>query len=358
MVIVWLKPQACKPEAGKTGGQEALFVRRTNAPANPPASFTPGTRRFGERSHLEHTGETYALAKRERSATSRRPRENTLARPLFLLSLVCIAQLVFLTSSLFRLHTIKVTGIKVLTRRDVLKAAQLRDNELLYKIPLHEVESRVKKLHWVSEVAVRRSLPSQITIRISERNPVLAVRASEESTPGAENLAAEFPDHWFVVSSDGVVLTRAEAGLHDRLPRCCLPKDMDIGQALPPQQVNNVLSVRKALPSQLEAQVLELRADPEDQFELVYRLFGKPTVVRIGTAEQIKEKFLRLEHLLGELRPGEAHPTYIDLRFEEPAVGYPAQKPLKGKGVPGKPGASPSPATNPTPARQPEGKRP
>jgi POTRA domain, FtsQ-type/Cell division protein FtsQ len=276
------------------------------------------------------------LAKRERTATPRRPREHSLARPLFQLVLVVIAQAIFLTSSLFRLHTVTVSGNKILTRREILQAAHLRYNVLLYKVPLRDIEARIKKLHWVHEVAVRRSLPSQISIRISERNPVLAVRNTDETS--------EFPQHWFVVSADGVVLTQADAALHERLPRCCLPVEMEIGQTLPPQQVNHVLSVRKALPPQLEADVLELRADADEQFEMLYRLMGKPTKIRIGSAEQIKDKFTKLGHLLAELPSGEAPPTYIDLRFEEPAVGYPAPRTGKGHGKPAPPGSSPAKA--------------
>ena len=262
------------------------------------------------------------MSKRERTATFRRSRAGSTARPVFLIVLVAIAQSVFFTSAIFRLHTIDVTGTYRLQRSEVLSAAHLSPDALLYRIPLPQVEQRVKKLHWVQEVAVRRSLPGRVSIRVSERNPVLAVRSLDEPSP--------FPAGWFVASADGMILAPAEASSHQQLPRCCVPGELAVGTLLQPSLIDNILRVRKALPPELEARVLELRADPDDQLELVYQLMGRPTVVRLGSADHIARKFTVLGAMLDRLALDHRPVTYIDLRYNEPAAGRPALVSAKG----------------------------
>lgn len=254
------------------------------------------------------------LISRKTKLRIRWPRKVSFTRRLFLLAIFVVAQLIFFTSSTFRVQAIEVTGNSHVRDGIIRAQASVPLDANLFSVPLRAVEGRVKALHWVRDVAVRRYVPGRIQIRIRERTPVLAV--------ADDRLEGDFPAHWFVVSDDGVILSRARLRGDEKLPRVYVRGPLVVGRKLHADIVAAVRKLLGALPASVASMMLGLRADNEGQLYLTIGLLERPVEVRLGVLDRPALEFQVLQALVEQLRAEGRPVTYIDLRFTNPAVGH------------------------------------
>ena len=254
------------------------------------------------------------MATRSSKVPIRRPREGASTRKLFLLAVFLVAQAIFFTSAMFRVQTVEVTGAQHLSDAAVRAQASLPLEGHLFAVPLRAIEERVRSLHWVSEAAVRRYMPGRIQIRVRERVPALAVAYGSD--------VQEFPTGWFIVSDDGMVLAPAGARGDERLPRVLVPSPLLVGRRLTADLVSTVTQTLAAVPAPLGSSLRELRADEQGQLYLTFDMLEHPVEVRLGTSERSTYKFQILQALSTRLVHEGRAVAYIDLRYNDPAVGY------------------------------------
>jgi len=72
----------------------------------------------------------------------------------------------------YQLSTIEVQTDGTLQREQILKVAEVREGENIFRVNLGRVHDRLQELPQVDEVQVMRKLPGEIDIRVIERKPV------------------------------------------------------------------------------------------------------------------------------------------------------------------------------------------
>lgn len=162
-----------------------------------------------------------------------------------------------LYSPLLRLDTVEVVGTGRLTPSQVLTAARVRLHGSLVTVATGRVQRDVAALPAVASVAVRRSWPHTLVIRVVERQPVAVV--------GTRDGAAELLD---AGGTAFAVVTGAPGGLLDlRVAPPALGRSapaaaaaLSVWQALPAGLRGAVRSVAAATP---DAVVLDLRSGAE-----------------------------------------------------------------------------------------------
>ncbi len=75
------------------------------------------------------------------------------------------------TSAYFSLDNIQVAGNSRLSYADVLAAADIQEGDNTFAIRLDELEARLRENPWVSDVEVKRVLPSTLEITLAEHEP-------------------------------------------------------------------------------------------------------------------------------------------------------------------------------------------
>lgn len=80
----------------------------------------------------------------------------------------------------YRLSRIEVQTDGTLQREQVLKAAEMREGENIFKVNLARVKERLQQLPQVDEVQVIRNMPAEIDIQIVERKPVAWISTEKE----------------------------------------------------------------------------------------------------------------------------------------------------------------------------------
>ena len=94
--------------------------------------------------------------------------------PLILVTGVTIAVYVL------RVEQVRVTGLRSLSARDVVRASGVRTGERILWLRLTEAERRIEKIPAVANAVAERSLPSTVVIRIHEREPIARLDGARE----------------------------------------------------------------------------------------------------------------------------------------------------------------------------------
>jgi cell division septal protein FtsQ len=110
------------------------------------------------------------------------------------------ARRLFFENRDYQLKTIELQTDGTLQREQVLRAADLREGENIFKVNLARVRDRIQDLPQVDDVEVVRKLPGEIDIRVVERKPVAWITSEKEiSDPFVSDAA-------FLVDGRGVLM--------------------------------------------------------------------------------------------------------------------------------------------------------
>jgi cell division septal protein FtsQ len=72
----------------------------------------------------------------------------------------------------FSLTKINIVGHYNLKEREIIEAAELRQNQSIFEINLNEVYNNLLLNEWVKNVQIKRTLPNSIEIKIKEKKPL------------------------------------------------------------------------------------------------------------------------------------------------------------------------------------------
>ena len=94
--------------------------------------------------------------------------------PLLLVTGVTIAVYVM------RVDQVRVTGIRSLSARDIVRASGVRTGERILWLRLTEAERRIERIPAVASAVAERSLPGTVVIRVRERVPLARLDGARE----------------------------------------------------------------------------------------------------------------------------------------------------------------------------------
>jgi cell division septal protein FtsQ len=149
------------------------MARRFHVPAGVPLEASPRRRRHGTR-HVS------AAVQSHHRPTVRR----LVAAAVLLVQIGILAAL--LVSPAFKVHTVDVTGDRLLARDAVLAAARVPQTSL-FTVDGDAIRSRLTALPWVRTATVTTQLPSTVHIAVTEWQPDVLVRHGADSTFVAAN---------------------------------------------------------------------------------------------------------------------------------------------------------------------------
>lgn len=149
------------------------LARRFHVPEGVPLEASPRRRRHGTRPASP------AVQSHHRPAVRR-----LVAAAVLLVQVGILAAL--LVSPAFKVHTVDVTGDRLLTRDAVLAAARVPQASL-FTVDGDAIRSRLDALPWVRTATVTTQLPSTVHIAVTEWQPDVLIRHGADSTFVAAN---------------------------------------------------------------------------------------------------------------------------------------------------------------------------
>jgi cell division protein FtsQ len=179
-----------------------------------------------------------------------------------------------LFTPLLGVRSVEVAGTKALTAADVLAAAHVPLGRPMLRLDLAGIRAGVAALPRVADVAVHRSWPSTVRVRITERTPVAVVKA---------------PDATWLVDGTGLPYAVVDA------PPSGLP-ELQVHRAAANDPATKAgVQVLSALPDSLRAEVLAVSAPTQGDVRLNLTM-GREVVW--GSAADSQRKAVALVMLL------------------------------------------------------------
>lgn len=91
-------------------------------------------------------------------------------------SLLIFGYNILISRPYFEIKEISVRGLKQLTEKDILAAAEIKSEQSLLAINTDAVIRRVAANQWVRNVYIGRELPNKLVLEVRERNPLVLVK--------------------------------------------------------------------------------------------------------------------------------------------------------------------------------------
>jgi cell division protein FtsQ len=183
----------------------------------------------------------------------RRWRRLSITVTVFLLLLGTVGYVVGWHTKVFDVRATKVSGVKVLTKQQILDAAKVPAHQPVAAVDTKAVKARILQLPRVRSVVVERSLPHSVVITVVERVP-----------------AAALPDAvggFTIVDADGVAFDTAAdvQALPPHVPVISLAQSPDAAPSadrdrVRQQVVTGALAALRALPEPIRARVTAISA--------------------------------------------------------------------------------------------------
>ena len=232
-------------------------------------------------------------------------------------AVVVVLSLVFLVSfelyeligktTFLTLDRIDITGIKKLTREEILSTASVKPGDDLLGLRLSNMGEQLTKNPWVASVRVRRNFPHSLAIDVVERQPVGVVSMG----------------YLYYLDGNGDIFKPLQEGDSLDFPAITGLAEDDLvhDPAGTKETLKGVLSLLNELKKERSGIVLtdisELHYDKGFGYTLFTTNKGLP--IRLGM-EGFSEKLDRLAKIYSQLQPQIPALEYIDLDYSDRIV--------------------------------------
>lgn len=241
---------------------------------------------------------------RRKSSGRRKGGPAALAAGAILLVIAVSACLIF-----FRVRTVTVVGNAVYSDEEILRAAAIREGSAMVLVRGSAVSAKMVGLEYVEAVQVRKSLPDEIVLTVTEASPTACCFTGGRWWLVDEKCRymreAEIPDTEGLVQLQGMRFERAQS-----TQRVC-------EEALA-EKLSDVLSAVRTSALREKFTVLDV-SEPE---MLLLEYDGRLTV-RIGGGSGSREKLRLMEQVLTKLEPDAA--GILDLTVDGEARYLPSE---------------------------------
>jgi cell division protein FtsQ len=241
---------------------------------------------------------------------------------LLLVSFVFIFSYDFLTQcDYFKAEKLVVTGMERLSEKQVLEQAQIKKGINIISLNLSMTRKRLLSHSWITEADVSRDLPTGISIRIKEHQPLAILDLGRK----------------FLINTSGEIFKEMEASDPDQLPMISGLEFSDINtrdkpRSMPFNAVMNVLELGQKCKSVLPYKLIK-KVQVDREMGLTIYAFDRIKEIRIGYHDYAN-KYDRLKNILVHLkkRRGFSHLESIDLNNLNRIVVHPAtmESPAQG----------------------------
>jgi cell division protein FtsQ len=239
----------------------------------------------------------------------------TVGTILLLASFLFIFTYDFITQcDYFKAESLTVTGANRLTDEQVLLQSQITEGVNILSVNLSRVRKRLLAHSWIEEAEVSRELPTGISIRIKEQQPLAVLDLGRK----------------FIINTHGEIFKEMDASDHCRLPVIGGLEFSDINvrgesRSVPFNAVMTILALGKKPESVLPCRLIKrIRVDRE--MGLTIYAFDRIKAIKIGY-DDYPNKYEMLKNVLFYLKKNGnfSHLESIDLNNLNRIVVNPAR---------------------------------
>lgn len=227
-------------------------------------------------------------------------------RRVFLVALFCLAQGLFLFSSVFVITGVRVKGASVLTPTFVVQQTAIRVGTYYWAYLGSGVRNRLLSIPAVADADVSLDCAGVVWIDLQERVPVASL------------FTGDIEHAWVDVDEAGTILRYSPA--NSKLPRLRVDHPVPLAGRVDPGAILVLLEVIRPISKSLPEPVESYYVDGMQCINANTVFLGTTVTVRLGTPDKLDSKLNILRSLLEELKARGQKVSLIDVRFSRPVV--------------------------------------
>lgn len=244
---------------------------------------------------------------KEKKPKEKKPGRTPIAKKIFLIGLFLIAQVIFLNSDFFRLHTVEISGCERIPNEDIVEAAKFPWGTNIVFLDLLPYKDLIEKLLWIKSVSLAKIYPGGVYIEVKERTPAISVRSKDNNK-------------WFEMDEEGVVLAEQKKGILSDLPHLIVSDKLKVGQRLDSFDIDTIIKFYTWLSPEMSKNIKDFKVEGNSLLSFRYNAGTRIIDVKLGKLENVEQKIDVFNKILRELVGKIGVIEYIDLRYREPVV--------------------------------------
>lgn len=207
---------------------------------------------------------------------------------IFMVLVLFAGVIIFLlTSPLFNIKNISVTGNDKVSNDQIISLSQIELETNIYKMVNSKVEENIKENAYIDTVSVKRKLPNEVNITVTERKPKYML---------------QYGNAYVYISSQGYMLEVSEEKLE--LPvisgYSTSQEELKAGNRLNNEDLNKLEVVLKIMESannnDIAIYVSEINISDANNYTLIFESKGK--IAYLGEATNINDKMIVLKQMI------------------------------------------------------------
>ena len=205
---------------------------------------------------------------------------------IIIITVVIGAIVVFLTSPLFNIKSIKVENNSIIIADEIISLSGIKEGENLFKINKFIIKNNVKKNPYIEDIEIKRELPDGIVINVKERVPTYLLEVEDSK--------------YAYINNQGYILEISSMKLNLPIIKSYKTTEMVPGQRLIVEDLEKLETVLKIMENAKANEISDLitQIDINDGSDIILYLESEGKTVYIGDATDINTKILLLKKCL------------------------------------------------------------
>ncbi len=215
---------------------------------------------------------------------------------LTVVSLLAVSAIGILNSELADVDAVTVVGNNRTPADEVVTATAIRLGQPLLDLELDAAETGVEALPWVRKAAVERRLDGEIVVRVTEREPVLALPVIGPGASAGDGPGNTGPGRYVLIDQLGQQLELVDEPPADFLPVTGIEATGRPGESAP-EATGLILGLVQSLPPSLVDQVSAMTVSDGD----LYLELTNGGRANVGDSSLLGEKIQALQTVLARV---------------------------------------------------------
>ncbi len=221
----------------------------------------------------------------------------------FLLSLIIVAIILVMLSSIFNIKFIKVENNSIISEEEIINLADIGSEQNLFKLRKNTVIANIKKNAYIESVEISRKLPNTLEIKVKERT---------------RKYMLQFADSYIYINNQGYMLEISTEKLD--LPIITGFKtdlsNVKAGDRLEVDDLKKLEMVIKIVETANSNGIGSLisKVDISDDKEYMVELASENKKAYLGDCSNLNTRMLHLKTII-EQEKGNAGTAYIDMNL-------------------------------------------
>lgn len=220
---------------------------------------------------------------------------------LMIIALFITLIIIAMFSPIFNIKNITVTGNEKITENEIISLSGIQLEENTYKITKYKVKQKIKENAYIEDVKIKRKLPSEIQISVTERKPAFIIEY------GASFVYIDNQGYILEISTEKLELPILQ-GLQTESANFIEGNRLENNDL---QKMNTVLKIMEIAKNNEIANLIT-RIDVEDESNYKILLETKEKTAYLGDDSNLNTKILTIKAIL-EKTEGTAGEIFVNM---------------------------------------------